>query len=118
MSPIPELLLRQIDRWCSQCVPQHARSEMRVETKRRGRSVTVVERRAPWDSESAQGWSERRVAQLRYGQDGRWELFSLDRSSKWRTVSDAPDASSPVPLLEEIDRDPHGLFWGSPSNGG
>jgi|SRR5699024_7891808 len=111
MSPIPELLLRQIERWCSQCVPRHARAEMRVEPKRRGRSVTVVERRAPLGADNDQDWSERRVAQLRYGQDGTWELFSLDRSSKWRMVHDAPEASSPVPLLEEIDRDPHGLFW-------
>lgn len=111
MSPIPELLLRQIDRWCSRCVPKHARTQLRVETKRRGRSVTVVERRAPQEPDGERGWSERRVAQLRYGADGRWELFSFDRSSKWRMVHDAPDAWSPVPLLEEIDRDPHGVFW-------
>src|SRR5699024_12288109 len=103
MSPIPELLLRQIDRWCSQCVPQHARSEMRVETKRRGRSVTVVERRAPWDSKSEQGWTERRVAQLRSGQEGRWELFSIVRSSIGRKETGATDANKPVRLAEETD---------------
>lgn len=112
MSPIPELLLRQIDRWCERRVPEHARSQVRVENKRRGRSVTVVERRAPWDPDSDAAWSEQRVAQLRYGTDGKWLLFRPDRSGRWRPVRDAPEASSPVPLLEEIDRDPGGVFWG------
>lgn len=112
MSPIPELLLRQIDRWCARCVPEHAREQVRVESKRRGRSVTVVERRAPWQPDSGDEWTEQRVAQLRYGTDGKWLLFSPDRGGRWRPVRDVPEASSPVPLLEEIDRNPGGIFWG------
>lgn len=111
MSPIPELLLRQIDRWCSRRVPEHARDQVRVECKRRGRSVTVVERRAPWQSDDGE-WTEQRVAQLRYGSDGTWLLFSPDRNGRWRPFRDVPEAASPVPLLEEIDRNPGGVFWG------
>lgn len=110
MSPIPELLLRQIDRWCARTVPEHARKQVRLESRCRGRSVTVVEHRAPSGDEAEPDWTERRIAQLRYGTDGQWSLYSPDRGGRWRQVPGVPTASAPVPLLEEIDNNTGGAF--------
>lgn len=112
MSSVPEFALRQVERWCAKKVPARLRDEIRVECKRRGRSLTIVERRAPMSPELGSDWSEQKVAQLRLGEDDEWSVLWADRNGRWRTYPDAPRAGHPVPLLEEIDRNPHGVFWG------
>jgi hypothetical protein len=101
MTAIPELALRQIERWCAQRVLD----QVRVECRTRGRSVTIVECRAP-------EWTEQKIAQLRLDEYGIWSVRWADRDGKWLTYPDAPVASTPPPLLAEIDRNPDGIFWG------
>jgi hypothetical protein len=112
VSSVPEFALRQVERWCAQQVPARLRDEIRVECKRRGRSVTIVERRAPWSPELGPEWTEQKVAQLRLGEDDVWSVYWADRNGRWRTYPEAPRAAHPVALLEEVDRDPHGVFRG------
>ncbi|SFA84509.1 Protein of unknown function [Amycolatopsis marina] len=111
MSPVPEFALRQVERWCAQKVPERMRDEIRVECKRRGRSLTIVERRAP-SPLLGSDWTEQKVAQLRLGEDDVWSVMWADRNGRWRSYPEAPRAAQPVPLLEEIDSNPHGVFWG------
>jgi hypothetical protein len=63
---VPELHLRQIVRYCEQRVPEHARDQVQVSSRIRGRSVTIVERRSPWRADFGPEWSSRPVAQLRW----------------------------------------------------
>jgi hypothetical protein len=111
MSAIPEFQQRQIERWCERRVPGHLRDEVRVECRRRGGAVTILERRAPWSEELGTEWSESRIAQLRYGDDGHWSVYWSDSNGRWLPHA-MPRAKTPVPLLEEIDRNPGGVFWG------
>jgi len=92
--------------------PERARYQVRMEHEVRGRSVTIVERRAPWDDPSADGakWTSRSVAQLRHAADG-WRLYWPDRNTRWHLVDDVPAAQSVMPLLEAID-DPGRAFLG------
>jgi hypothetical protein len=71
-----------------------------------------VERRSPWSPDIGPDWTEHKIAQLQLGEDGRWSGRWADRNGRWRTYPGAPQADSPVPLLEEIDRNPNGVFWG------
>lgn len=112
MSAIPELQQRQIERWCARRVPPHLRGEIRVECRRRGSSVTIFERRAPWKPELNPEWTEQRIAQLRRAADGKWSVFWADRNDRWRQHPEIDAADSPVQLLEEIERNPDGVFWG------
>jgi Protein of unknown function (DUF3024) len=53
------------------------------------------------------------VAQLRYDPaDHHWRLYCADRNSRWHYY----DMAEPTPhldeLLNEIDEDPTGIFWG------
>ncbi len=83
-----------------------------MEHEVRGRNVTIVERRAPWDDPSADGsqWTSRSVAQLRHAADG-WRLYWPDSATRWHLVDDVPAAQSVMPLLEAID-DPGRAFLG------
>jgi hypothetical protein len=112
MSPIPEFQQRQIERWCERHVPAHLRDEIRIECRRRGGAVTILERRAPWSPELGTDWTESRIAQLRYDSDGLWSVYWADSNGRWLTHPDVPQAKTPIPLLEEIDRNPDGVFWG------
>jgi hypothetical protein len=112
MAEIPDLAMRQIERWCTQRVPARLHDEIRVVCTRRGRSVTIVERRAPWAPDMGPDWTEQKIAQLRLDDEGRWSVRWADRNGRWQTYPDAPEADNPVPLLAEIDRNPHGVFWG------
>jgi hypothetical protein len=85
MSGIPDFSLRQIERWCAQRVPEHARDKIRVECTHKGRSGIVVERRPPWSPDIGPGWTEHKIAQLRLGETGRWSVYWADRNGRWRT---------------------------------
>ncbi|WP_026360491.1 DUF3024 domain-containing protein [Amycolatopsis nigrescens] len=112
MSSIPEFQQRQIERWCAGRVPARLRDEIRVECRRRGGSVTILERRAQWSGDVGSEWIEQRVAQLRYDANGRWSVYWADRNGRWLSHPGFPEADTPVPLLAEIDRNPDGVFWG------
>jgi len=112
MADIPDLTIRQIERWCDKRVPARLRDEIRVECRRRGQSVTIVERRAPWSPDVGPDWTEQKIAQLRLDDSGRWSVYWSDSAGRWRTYPDAPRADHPTPLLAEIDRNPNGVFWG------
>ncbi|OZM73178.1 hypothetical protein CFN78_09885 [Amycolatopsis antarctica] len=116
MSAVSEFQLRQIERWCDTRVPERVRDQVRVECRRRGRSVTVVERRPlgslASSSADEQEWAEQRIAQLRLDDTDRWTLYWGDSKDRWHRVAEVAAAETPVPLLDEIDRDRHAYFWG------
>lgn len=77
----------------------------------RGRNVTLVERRVPWEPVTPdEEWTSRPVAQLRYSHDG-WLLYWPDRNARWHLVDDVPAARSVVPLLDALD-DPRRVLLG------
>ncbi len=109
---LPEADLVRVARWCAQKIPERARCQVRMEHEVRGRKVTIVERRAPWDDPLADEskWTSRSVAQLRHAADG-WRLYWPDSNTRWHLVGDVPAAPSVMPLLEAVD-DPGRAFLG------
>jgi hypothetical protein len=115
MSGPPDTHVRQIARWCAGRVPVQVRHQVRVESKVRGRNVTIVERRPPWQPDGPDGaeeWLTMPVAQLRFSDSGHWQLYAADSQRRWRRYPGARDAPNPGPLLEEIEADPIAIFWG------
>jgi len=84
-----------------------------VEHEVRGSSITIVERRPPWNPAFGSEWSGLKVAQLRYDERAcRWRLFSSGSDDRWHPyefASPAPDVTS---LLAAIEGDRAGIFWG------
>lgn len=94
--------LARVARWCQQRIPAHARHQVRLEHQTHGHTVTIVERRAPWDPDHGPEWTSRPIAQLRHSTHG-WRLYWADSNSRWHLTHDVPTATSVAPLLEVID---------------
>lgn len=83
-----------------------------MEYRVRGASVTLVERRVPWDAMDTpfgEQWTARPVAQLRHD-GGQWRLWWPDRNTRWHLVEDMPASESVAPLLEALDDPRRGLL--------
>ena len=108
---LPEVDLMRIRRWCDE-VPARARHQMRHEYRLRGATVTLVERRVPWDApDTPYGpeWTAQPLVQFRHDGD-LWHLWWPDRNTRWHRIEDVPPARGVAPLLEALDDPRLGLL--------
>jgi Protein of unknown function (DUF3024) len=102
-----------VEGFCERRVPDHLRDQVRIECTRRGRSITIVERRPPWKPEYGPEWTTLRVAQLRFDDKTRtWTLHWRDSSDRWHPYDRVRPTPTVDPLLAEIEADPTAIFWG------
>jgi hypothetical protein len=86
---------------------------LRIECDVRGRNVTIYECRPPWHPDYGPDWTRQPVAQLRYRpEDHHWQLYCADRNSHWHRYTRSQPSVRVADLLDEIDNDPTGIFWG------
>jgi len=106
--------LTAVAAYCEARIPSDLRDEIRLEVARRGRTITVHERRPPWDPERmGVEWTSSPVAQLRQDPaSALWSLYCADGNGRWWLYEPIGPTSRVEPLLDEIDRDPTGIFWG------
>jgi Protein of unknown function (DUF3024) len=105
--------MRAVEAYCNSRVPEDLRDQVRIECGRRGKSVTIVERRPPWHPDMGTEWTTSRVAQLRYDDSARtWSLYCADRNGRWRHYPEVRPSRTVETLLAEIEADPTGIFWG------
>lgn len=114
--PLPALVKtlveKKVDEFCKKMVPPHVLDKMNLSYKIKGDSVTIFENRAPWHKDMKE-WTSTAVAQIRFNErTGKWTLFCADRNSKWHEYYDMEPTKNIDKILEEIDRDPTGIFWG------
>jgi len=97
-------------------IPEHVKDKLRFDFKIRGNSVTIIESRPAFQKPDI--WTHMPIAQFRYNPyTTKWTLFAPDRNSKWHDYncwktdwdSSKGDFNS---LLEEVEKDPTGIFWG------
>jgi len=105
---------RAVELYCERRTPEELRGEIRVECRRRGNSLTIVELRPPWHPEHQDDpWTDLAVAQLRFDPSTeRWSLHSSDSNGRWHRYEAVGGSTSVDPLLREIEADPTGIFWG------
>jgi hypothetical protein len=83
------------------------RTEYRVE----GQDVLIVEVRVVWDDPSR--WMDHGVAKLKFNRKaGEWRLFWQRASLRWESYEPLASSRDLAILVEEIDRDPNGCFFG------
>ena len=112
-SAIRDAAVAEVERFCEDRAPQETREQYRLEHTLRGRSITIVERRPPWSELVGPEWTSLKVAQLRYDERSRtWSLFCSDSNDRWWPYDGIGPAADVAPLLDEIDEDPTGIFWG------
>jgi hypothetical protein len=110
---VPEEHRAMVRQWCARRVPDGQRDQVRISYTERAGRITLSARRAPVFPELGTGWTTEPIAQLRLVPDEeRWILLWPDSSGRWHRYPDESKASSPAPLLDIIDADPTGIFWG------
>ena len=108
---LPETDLARIAKYCADRVPTDLRKEVQLKFETRGRSVTIIETRPPWQG-GDQPWTRMKVAQLRYRPESSdWTLHWRNRNERWFDYDDH-FCGTAAELLAEIDEDPTSIFWG------
>jgi len=113
--PFPSSEIDQISlflrEFCDDRVPPHAREQVQLDFHFDRNSVTLVERRPPWDGRG--GWTESNIAKFRYFVGRReWRLYCRSRNGRWRQYPLLGAAARFETLLSEVDEDPICIFWG------
>ena len=110
---LPDLDVARVRRWCQQRVPEHARSQVKLDCDVTARYLTIVECRPPWRADMGPEWTRFPIARLRYTKaTRRWALFWRDRHLRFHLYDRIASSSRIDDLLQEIDRDPAAIFWG------
>lgn len=105
MAGISEWHERRIAQWCRRAVDDKLRDRVRMEHRRRGKSVTIVAVQLPHPDLACEPWTEFRVAQLRCSEDGRWTLYRPSGNDRWQPYRRLGEEDGPGPLLAAIERD-------------
>ena len=105
----------QIDRlvggFCRRHSPERIRNELRIEYRISRHDVLIFEARPERDDASR--WLQLGVAKLKFNRPAsEWRLFWLRATLKWEAYEPLPSNRSLSVLVHEIDRDPHGCFFG------
>jgi hypothetical protein len=100
-------------RWCASQVPADRRDSMQIGYLIQGDEVTIIERHPPTFPELDAAWTSTPIAQLRYRdpEAGLWSLY-VPAGEHWRRYEGTQHALRPERLLEEVELDPAGVFWG------
>ena len=107
-----EIIAAAAERVSAYC-EQRSTDAYRIEHAVRGASITILERRPPWNPDYGSDWSSTKVAQLRYDdRNRRWQLYSADSDDRWHPYEFAAAAPDVAPLLDTIEQDRTGIFWG------
>lgn len=97
--------------YCAKRVPPAARSQRRVGYRIEGNAVILFEERP--DFQPPHDWHETPIAKFGYvGTQRQWRLLCQHRDLRWHSYEALPAASSLAELLNEVDEDPAGIFWG------
>ena len=92
-------------------VPKHVRDKLRIEFRFGPSDVVLLENRPYFRDPNRR--VEHEVAKFRYvAAADEWRLFCQFRDLKWRAYQPLPSAPDFDTLLDEVNRDPTGIFWG------
>ena len=113
--PLSETVKQQVETllrgFCERRIPLEVRDRVRLTYHFRGNAVTLYEDRPGWKDPSQ--WGHMAIAQFRFDQaNEEWTLYCADRNSKWHEYLEVDPTSRFESLLEEVDQDPTGIFFG------
>ena len=99
-----------LTKWVAE-VPMHVRDKLRHGFLIGPNDVVIFESRPAF--QAPHEWRDEEVAKFRFVQAAKeWRLFCQFRDLKWRAYEPLPSADTFEELLDEVRRDPTGIFWG------
>lgn len=105
----------KLSTFCEERIPERVRDELRLDFNFWGNNVNLVEKRIRWKNKEE--WIDIRVAQFRYDPDTeRWSLLWVDSNDRLHPYKELVPEFTPEKdlskLIQEVDDDPTGIFWG------
>ena len=96
---------------CKRRSPVHLKDQLRTVYVVKGHDVIVYEERPRWNN--PQEWTSTGVAKFKYIKNQNvWKLYWLRRDLKWHLYGALPESTTINKLVMEVDKDPHGAFFG------
>jgi hypothetical protein len=97
--------------YCEKKVPHHVSDQFRVEFELRGSEVKLFESRPFWQDKSR--WTSHKIARFRKDDKSNvWRLYYADRNGRWHIFEPFPGEKDIEKLLDEVEKDSSGIFWG------
>ena len=89
----------------------HIRERLDCSFRIKNQSVEIFSIRPQWDK--PENKIEEPVAKFTFVKTKKkWKLFWMRADLKWHSYQPLAESASLEKVLAEIDRDPHGCFWG------
>ncbi len=102
---------RALTEFCATRIPEHARSQIRLDYQIRGNNVTFFENRKHYRLPDV--WTKAEIAQFRYNPDDKlWSLYWRRHTERWYRYDLKEPTADFEDLIAEVDKDPPGIFWG------
>ena len=113
--PIPDDIRtdaeKQLDRYCLEKIPEHAYGKVRLCYIVKDMAITLFEQQPHF--RDIDKWMQANIARMRYSKTFHtWTLYWRDRNNKWHLYDQIPPAADFGRILQELDTDPTGIFWG------
>lgn len=100
-----------LEKFCNKRIPAELKDQIKLEFDIRGNYVTLFERRRYF--KDPKQWTKGKIAQFRYdSNDNKWILYWWRHTGKWYKYKDINARNDLQDLVEEVDKDPTGIFWG------
>ena len=97
--------------YCETKVPHHVSDQFRVEFEIRGHDIKLFESRPHWQDKSK--WIAHKIARFTKEKESNlWRLYYADRNGRWHIFEPFPSETDIEKLLDEVERDSSGIFWG------
>src|SRR5262245_26073352 len=92
-----EAAIAQVAAYCE----QRSTHDYKLEHTVRGASITIIERRPPWNPAYGSDWSSLKIAHLRYDDTAScWQVYSASSDARWHLYELAAPAPDVAPLLQ------------------
>ena len=87
------------------------RSQLDISFRLTGQSVEIFEIRPQWNDPTKK--IEGSIARATFVKSRKiWKLYWMRADGKWHVYQPFPSSASLEKILEAIEQDPHGCFWG------
>jgi hypothetical protein len=112
---LSELEKKRVERlfsaYCDSKMPHHVSDRFRVTFELKGEEVKLLESRPDWRDNSR--WKLHKIARFKKESGTNlWRLYYCDSKGRWRPFEPFPAEMDIEKLLDEVEKDSSGSFWG------
>jgi hypothetical protein len=106
-----KVIKNTVGKMCQRRSPAYLSDQLKTIYKIKNHSVEVYEHRPRWNNPGE--WMDEGIAKFLYSRTTKkWNLYWMRQDLKWHLYEPLSESTTIEALVEEVDKDPHGAFWG------